>query len=187
MSALPKHLGGHKHRTHVDVGVLNYAIDEFGVASMLDLGCGPGGMVYAAKSLGLDVIGVDGDFTLIREDPALFITHDYTTGPYIPSKKYDMVWCNEFIEHVEKQYEVNWITTMQSAKYVFCTYSEPDTPGHHHVNCEPLSYWVSLFEKFGFAYLEQETNLARLASTMERDFFRTKGLVFRNVSRSGTK
>ena len=48
----------------------------------------------------------------------------------------DMVWCCEFVEHVEKQYEDNWLSLMQKAKYVFVTYSEPGKPGHHHVNCE---------------------------------------------------
>ena len=38
---------------------------------------------------------------------------------------------------------------MQNAKYVFVTYSEPNTPGHHHVNCEEKPYWVELFKKYG--------------------------------------
>jgi SAM-dependent methyltransferase len=187
MSVLPKHLGGHKQRTHIDAGILQFAIKKFHVKSMIDLGCGPGGMIYAAKNLGLDVLGIDGDFTLERQDTNLFVIHDYTIGPYSPNKNYDMVWCNEFIEHVEKEYELNYIQTMQHAKYIFCTYSDPGTPGHHHVNCEPAPYWINLFETNGFAYLEEETAQARLASTMERDFFRNKGLVFKNVSRSNSK
>ena len=47
---------------------------------MLDLGCGPGGQVYEAQQLGLSVIGVDGDFTLVRERPELFVVHDFTKG-----------------------------------------------------------------------------------------------------------
>ena len=42
MSNLPSHLGGHKSRTHIDVGVLKFARDKLKVKSMLDIGCGTG-------------------------------------------------------------------------------------------------------------------------------------------------
>ena len=51
MSNLPTHLGGHKGRTHIDVGLLKFARDKLKVKSMLDLGCGPGGQVYEAQKI----------------------------------------------------------------------------------------------------------------------------------------
>ena len=34
MSSLPSHLGGHKSRTHIDVGVLKFARDKLKVKSI---------------------------------------------------------------------------------------------------------------------------------------------------------
>ena len=48
-----KHLGGHCGITHLDQGAIDWAIDEFSVKSMLDVGCGPGGMVQLGVRSGL--------------------------------------------------------------------------------------------------------------------------------------
>lgn len=179
MAKLPVHLGGHFHRTHVDEGVLLLARNELQVKTLLDIGCGPGGMVLAARRKGIEAWGVDGDFTLKRDEPGWFFVHDYTKGPFVgPLPLLDMAWCCEFVEHVHKEFEPNYMATMRAARRVFMTYSDPGKPGHHHVNCEPADYWLRLFERHGFALDTGLTEQARKASTMSRDFFRTHGLVF---------
>ena len=179
MAKLPVHLGGHFNRTHVDEGVLLLAKAQLGAKTLLDVGCGPGGMVLMSREMGMESWGVDGDYTLKRDDPSWFFVHDYTKGPFLPSLPViDMIWCCEFVEHVHKQFEDNYMHTMQLARHVFMTYSDPGKPGHHHVNCEPVDYWLGLFSKYGFAVNDHLTNEARKASTMHRDFFRTHGLVF---------
>jgi hypothetical protein len=49
MTTLPQHLGGHENETHIDDGALSYIIKTFGIGSMVDIGCGPGGMVDHAR------------------------------------------------------------------------------------------------------------------------------------------
>ena len=179
MAKLPVHLGGHFYRTHVDEGILLLARNSLGINTFLDIGCGPGGMVIKARELGLSAWGVDGDFTLKRDEPSWFFVHDYTKGLFTPAlPAIDMIWCCEFVEHVRKKFEANYMATMQMAARVFMTYSDPGKPGHHHVNCEPKDYWLHLFSKYGFHLDEPLTEKARQASTMGRDFFRTHGLVF---------
>jgi len=180
MDKLPSHLGGHKGRTHTDKGIIEFA-KELGCQSMLDIGCGPGGQVYLAEELGLKVLGVDGDFTLKRDKPELFKLYDFTKGKLQLEEQFDFAWCCEFVEHVEKQYEDNWMSLMTKAKYAFITYSEPGKPGHHHVNCEELPYWIELFNKYGFKLREDLTNISKTKSTMQRDFWKERGLVFENV------
>jgi len=181
---LPKHLGGHKGRTHIDVGLLKWARDKLNVKSMLDLGCGPGGQVYEAQQLGLSVIGVDGDFTLVRERPELFVVHDFTKGKlenfqkYYLTAEFDLIWCVEFVEHIDETYVDNWMSLTQKGRYVFMTYSDIGKPGHHHVNCKPLEYWINLYKKYGFTYDEQLTNESKEVSTMKREFWKDTGLVF---------
>lgn len=177
--SLPEHLGGHKGRTHIDTGLIEFA-KELGCQSMLDIGCGPGGQVYEADRLGLKVLGIDGDYTLTRDKPELFVIHDFTKGKYQLTEQYDLVWCCEFVEHVAKEYEDNWMSLIENAKYVFITYSEPGKPGHHHVNCEPLDYWIDLFNKYGFRLRADLTNESKLKSTMQREFWKENGLVFQN-------
>lgn len=48
--SLPEHLGGHKNRTHLDEGSLDHCIKILQVKSMLDIGCGPGGMVEIGRA-----------------------------------------------------------------------------------------------------------------------------------------
>ena len=180
MKSLPDHLGGHKNRTHIDIGILKYAMNELGCKSMLDIGCGVGGQVYEAHKLGFDARGIDGDFTIEYEMPELFESHDFTKGKFEFKSHFDMVWCCEFIEHIKKDYEDNWLSLMQNAKYVFVTYSEPNTPGHHHVNCEEKPYCVELFKKYGFSFRQDLTDTSKTFSTMEREFWMSRGLIFIN-------
>jgi len=57
MKELPKHLGGHQNKTHLDVGTLEFFKSTFNIKSMLDIGCGPGGMVNLAQEM---------DYTLLE-------------------------------------------------------------------------------------------------------------------------
>jgi len=180
MKKLSYHLGGHLNRTHLDNGALTWAIEKFKISSFLDVGCGPGGMVELAESIGLDVTGIDGDHTIDRYNKNRFIIHDYTTGPMRLDKIYDLVWSCEFVEHVEEQYVSNFLETFKCGKVLILTFSPPNTPGHHHVNCQPESYWIDKLNNIGFEFDKALTIEARNHSSMKRNFVRNNGLVFIN-------
>jgi hypothetical protein len=186
MKKLPEHLGGHKNKTHLDDGVLNFMIKEFNITSMLDVGCGPGGMVNLAKSKGLQSLGIDGDFTITREPKELFLIHDFTVGPAPVNKEYDFGWSCEFVEHVDEEYLPNFMQAFQKCKRVVMTYSEK--PGHHHVNLKPASYWIAIFKQYGFEFDQAITEQIRKKTTMnitgkyiKSDFVRQNGLFFKKV------
>ena len=128
MTTLPQHLGGHENETHIDDGALSYFIENFGVKSMVDIGCGPGGMVDLARRKGLDIIGLDGDYSIERpsEINDLIKIHDFVTGPYQLDKTYDLAWTVEFVEHVEEKYMDNFIDVMKQCKFVIMTHAFPD-------------------------------------------------------------
>lgn len=174
---LPYHLGGHLNKTHIDKSSLSYFINNFQIKSFLDIGCGPGGMVQHALSLGLKATGIDGDFTLEKADWR--ITHDFTKGPIIIEKA-DLGWSVEFLEHVEKEYQSNYMSAFSQCNYVFITHALPNKKGHHHVNLEQDSYWIEVFENYNFIFLKKETEEIRRASSMRREFVRSTGLVFKN-------
>jgi hypothetical protein len=183
-NALPDHLGGHENETHLDDGALSYIMEKFGVKSMIDVGCGPGGMTELARSKGLEVLAIDGDFVVDRNIDDVVI-HDYQVSAYKPDKNYDLAWCVEFVEHIEAQYIQYFVTTFQSCKYVIMTHAFPDQPGWHHVNCQPTEYWVAVMQAFGFEVDVVETNNIREASTMNQRYIRQQSIFLKNLRFGG--
>lgn len=177
---LPEHLGGHGGITHIDIGILKF-FKTLGYSSFLDIGCGPGGMIESALSMGYEVKGIDGDFEIQRNLPKKVIIHDYTKRPLILSETYDLVWSCEFVEHVEEQYIPNFMTTFKKGKTVCMTFAPPGTPGYHHVNLKNENYWKNTFADYGFSFNKLLTERTRKESSMKRNFFRDNGLVFDNV------
>lgn len=173
-----RHLGGHCGKTHVDNGVLSFFKDQLGCDSMVDVGCGPGGQVDLAESLGYDsVVGVDGDVSLLKRKSDIVI-HDFTVAPLHLGGSFDLGWSCEFLEHVRECYMDNYMAVFERCKYVAVTYAPKGKRGHHHVNCRDEKYWVGMFESRGFVFEKELTSECRQASTMKRDFFRDTGLVF---------
>lgn len=181
-SDLASHLGGHENETHLDDGALSYLLENTGAKTMLDIGCGPGGMVELALGKGLQVLGVDGDDKVERSDAVkeYIIIHDFATGPYIPFHTYDLGWSVEFVEHVDKEFMPNFLETFKHCKYVAMTHALPGQPGHHHVNCMNAEYWFGAMEAIGFKLMVEETNEMRKASTMRERYIRQQGYVFKN-------
>lgn len=185
---LPPHLGGHFGNTNMDEATLDYLIERYAVRSMLDVGCGPGGMVRAALDRGVEAYGVDGD----PHVGAGFIQqrifcHDYTTGPtalwfehldiFELTVVYDLIWCTEFVEHVSEEYQENYLRTFdRGTKALFLTAAPPGFPGWHHVNCQPAQYWIDLLSQRGWALDDEATQWVR--NNGGHIFSQRQGLVF---------
>lgn len=179
---LPNHLGGHLNTTHIDECVLNYLKKNFSIKSMLDVGCGPGGMVDLANNIGIHAYGVDGDFTLGWANKDNFFVHDYTCGPF-HFKNVDIIWCVEFLEHVSENFLDNVFGTFACAPYICCTAAAPGYSGHHHVNCKDQQYWETIFGNRGFVLNEEITSKIRAISSMKRDFIKRTGMFFEKRDR----
>jgi SAM-dependent methyltransferase len=207
MNKVPEHLGGHMNKTHTDEGVLTFMRDTMKSNSMVDIGCGPGGQVELARSLGYEtVIGIDGDWSVLpktaeniclewmgestsedeqKESPFWFV-HDFSEKPasflyqpYVPVF-FDLAWSVEFLEHVEEQYIPNYMPIFQACKYAIVTHAVPGQDGHHHVNCQEKDYWVDKFREYDMIYQDELTVMARDSSTMKKPFIKRTGLVFQN-------
>jgi hypothetical protein len=73
----------------------------------------------------------------------------------------DFGWSCEFVEHVYEKYSQNFINDLKLCKYVAITFAGPNQGGYHHVNCQPESYWIDVFENNGFLYDIEETKILR--------------------------
>lgn len=184
MEKLPKHLGGHMNKTHLDQGSLAFMKKNLNVKSMLDIGCGPAGMVKLANEMGITAHGIDGDFKVERsgiEDNWLTL-HDYTTGPSNLDLQVDLIWSVEFVEHVYEEYQDNYMKDFQRGNFVIMTFAPPGTPGHHHVNCQTDEYWKGVFKNYGFQYDANMTRQIREVTTLnaKKNKFSRKAFVKNN-------
>ncbi len=162
LNITPVHLGGHNNITHIDEGVFHCIQLRFNIQTMIDVGCGVGGMIRVAQNNGVSANGIDGDPSVLILSGLPFgkiITHDFYDGPLRINKQFDLAWSVEFLEHVEEQFSNNYMQLFQSCRYVFCTAAPPGTPGFHHVNCQPQSFWIDKFEKYGFKHDEVQNGV----------------------------
>lgn len=176
---LPSHLGGQNGKSWTDDASLNI-MSQLGCTRMLDIGCGYGGQVNTATALGWDAYGVDGDWTVLPKKPNFFL-HDFTTGVFQFGGEVDLIWCVEFLEHVEEQYLDNFMSVFRdsNARYAIVTHAIPGQGGHHHVNCQFKEYWFEVFAKYNFIYSGNLTDEVRKQSNMGKPFIARTGLVFK--------
>ena len=118
--------------------------------------------------------------SIIREIEEDFYLHDYSKGFFETNLYFDLCWCVEFLEHVDALYADNYFDTFKKCRYVFCTFAPKGKGGYHHVNTQDEAYWIETFEKFDFKYQEEETKAIRASSTINKNFIRNHGLLFKN-------
>jgi SAM-dependent methyltransferase len=134
-------------------------VDLFHPHSVLDIGCGAGTWLAALKRLGVQVVhGIDGPWVTgqLEIDRKEFTSHDFSTAalPYsvkLPSRKYDLVLCLEFLEHLDQELAGPLVTFLcKAADVVVASAAVPGQGGTHHVNEQWPQYWATLFRDRGF-------------------------------------
>lgn len=183
VNELPEHLGGHLDRTHVDQGAFDFITTKYSIASMIDIGCGPGGMYHLAKAADIDWRGIDGDYTLKHpeEIKSLVTIHDFANigNPWqMLDHRFDLAWSVEFLEHVEERYVPNFMRMFNLAEYAVVTAAPPGAGGHHHVNCRLEDYWIGVFAANNFRYDHKISMELRKKSTMTKGFMAKTGMFF---------
>jgi SAM-dependent methyltransferase len=173
------HLGGHYNFTAMLKPTYDLIQKQFNVTSMLDIGCGPGGMVEYSNYIGVYSVGIDGDES-VKKDKDYILIHDYTLGELELNETFDLVYSTEFLEHVEEKYVSNFMPSFQKGKYVFCSAAPPGQSGYHHVNCKPKEYWIEKFNEYGFEYDEENTK--KISDTSDDRVVKTNGMFFRNMN-----
>jgi SAM-dependent methyltransferase len=133
--------------------VWDYLVKKFDVKSVLDVGCGTGKNLEWFK--GFDILGVEGDPKAVALCRVPVIQHDYTTGPLILDRRFNLCICTEFVEHVESKFEDNWFATVKNSDMVLLCHGLPGQTGYHHVNCQKPDYWIKRFEENGFVKTDE--------------------------------
>ncbi|KAL7555774.1 hypothetical protein ACA910_008150 [Epithemia clementina (nom. ined.)] len=175
------HLGGF---TTFDIGgisptVWRNMLTEYGIKSIMDVGCGRGISTLWFYLHGVNVLCVEGSHDAVENSvlqpphvdvavaveavappliknnqtqppPPLIVEHDYARGPWWPAKTYDAVWSVEFLEHVGLNYHFNYMSTFRKAALIFVTSSQQG--GWHHVEVHSDDWWIRKFTAYGFVY-----------------------------------
>ena len=162
-----------------------WAIEAFQVKSVLDVGCGEGHSTKFFKDSGCDILGIEGASKAVKDNvvPGDVKQHDFCKGAFLSSQKFDMVWCCEFVEHVEERYLQNILQTFAlSEKIILMTHADlRQKDGYHHVNCQESDYWIKKVEALGFVCHQKMTYEARIVSLEDYpgvNHFSRSGLVF---------
>lgn len=163
-----------------------YLIEELGVRSMLDVGCGEGRTVQFFHDLGVRAFGIDG----VPQEQAGVICHDFTEDRYWPlmcdeiPTRFDLVWSAEFVEHVEERFIPNYLPCFAAAPLVLMTHAVPGQHGHHHVSCFSRDYWRGVFAAIGFLIDDELTERTRLLAAQDEsplNYYSRTGLALRRT------
>jgi hypothetical protein len=175
-----KHLGGFTEYDGMGVSphTWKHMIQDYGVHSLLDVGCGRGTSTAWFLMHGVDVLCVEGSHDAIERsvipDPAtLVVEHDFSRGPWWPAKTYDAAWAVEFLEHVNVQYHFNYVTAFRKAALIFVSTSQ--WGGWHHVEVHGDEWWIRKYEAYGFKYDASLTTQVRKWAREEKSWANNTG------------
>lgn len=127
--------------------------------SVVDVGCGPGGLLAALRRElpGLRVAGIEAPplrrqaleaGPLISEDEYIWI--DLRQPPVPPPERFDLAISTEVAEHLPPAAAERYVRFLSAlAGVVVFTHALPGQYGVGHVNEQPLGYWEALFDRAG--------------------------------------
>ena len=162
--------------------VWDYAIGRFGLKSVLDFGSGSGTAALYFHRRGMQVCAVDGLAENVENAVFPTVKHDITTGPFV--SRFDLIHCQEVVEHIDEKFVANLIETFSSARYVLLTHALPGQAGFHHVNLQPSEYWIKHMEQRSFAFLQEDTvRVRKFAEIDGAPYMARTGLMFGNRDR----
>jgi Methyltransferase domain len=133
--------------------------NEFGVRSVIDLGCASGHWVDAFMRAGADARGIEGSESakaslVCAEDRVKFadLRFPLTDAP----SHADLVMSIEVAEHIEEKYADTFLANIvrYTPNIILLTAATPGQGGHYHVNEQPQAYWISKMAALGYQFDE---------------------------------
>jgi len=159
--------------------VWDYVLHRFGITSVMDFGSGSGTTALYFHRKGIVACAVDGLEENLHTAVFPTIKHDVTTGPLLG--RFDLIHCQEVVEHIDEAFLPNLLQTFATAKFVLMTHALPGQIGFHHVNLQSSEYWVEHMGKYSFSLLSEDTNRIReLAKAAGAIYMSQTGLLFAN-------
>ena len=165
------HLGGFTSFDYAGVSptLWKHMVEWLGVKSLLDVGCGIGTSTSWFVTHGLDYVQcVEGSHDAVTKSllpklpqwkAGMVVEHDFSRGPWWPDRTVDVAWSVEFLEHVGRNYQHNYLTAFRKAALIFVTHS--NWGGWHHVEVHDDKWWKARMEMMGFLYSDELTQMMK--------------------------
>ena len=122
--------------------------------SLLDVGCGNGSWMVAARKFGItDIMGIDSQGLEnnkwpLAEEQFNLVDLDY---PFDLGRRFDMVLCLEVAEHLAVESAPSLISSLvKHSDLIVFSAAIPGQEGDRHINTREPSYWQQLFNQHGF-------------------------------------
>ena len=182
-------IGNHNNRTWYDRGALRFMRNNFGVDTMVDIGCGTKNQVKTALAIGYsEAIGIDGD-EKVEPD----IVSDFNYELLKLDKNYDLAWCVEVLPYIHQRKIRNLKPALEKCKYLIATatvWSNREYP-----NGNKRQWYIDRFESWGFKYDDDLYKEVVEHSLMERKnhesgsytWLERTGMVFKNTMLIGNQ
>ena len=182
-------IGNHNNRTWYDRGALRFMRNNFGVDTMVDIGCGTKNQVKTALAIGYsEAIGIDGD-EKVEPD----IVSDFNYELLKLDKNYDLAWCVEVLPYIHQRKIRNLKPALEKCKYLIATatvWSNREYP-----NGNKRQWYIDRFESWGFKYDDDLYKEVVEHSLMERKnhesgsytWLERTGMVFKNTILIGSQ
>ena len=103
------------------------------------------------------ILGVQfGRLTLDSQIKQLHMKKDYEKdGAVKLNETFDLGWSVAVSEHIDASASDYYVETFTHCRWILFTWCTPGYGGYHHVNEQPLEYWIPKFEKCGM-YIDIE-------------------------------
>ena len=124
---------------------------------VVDVGCGTGSWLSVAREMGVEVLGIDGDYVdraqleIPRES---FRAHDLSQ-PLELAETFDLAICLEVGEHLPHEGSRRLVETLTGlAPVVAFSAAIPGQSGTGHINLQWQDFWAGLFGERGYRVVD---------------------------------
>jgi len=148
------HLEAH-HNMRAPRRMMPFLLALFRPTSILDVGCGLGTWIAAARELGVhDVLGIDGDYVdraLLKVNEDEFRPVDLQ-APFDLDRTFDLAISLEVGEHLPESSADGFVDSIcRHANVVLFSAANPaQHAGQNHINCQWPDYWERKFRSRGY-------------------------------------
>lgn len=142
------------HNTTAAAEILPYIFTFKNVTSVIDVGCGNGSWLKAAKDLGVkEVFGLDG--IQVPENEMNIELNEFCkkklTTPFDLEKKFDLLISLEVAEHLPETTATTFIKSLTNhSDFILFSAAIPGQGGQYHVNEQWPNYWNQKFIENGY-------------------------------------
>lgn len=140
----------------------------------IDLGSGAGPFVKGLRSHGVFAFGIEGDRNAVdlgRENEIDIRYHDLRSYSIGWAERADLVTSFDVAEHIAQQYDDGIVNAaVLSAKAngtILFGAAPPGQDGVDHINLQPPDYWTAKFEKLGWKFDPELTELIKTSIVNE--------------------